>query len=47
MWVFVGEQARMESQFFLFGTTDVPDSIPGRVEVPQKLRYALATLHSA
>ena len=28
-------------------TTDVPDSIPGRVEFPQKLQYALATLHTA
>ena len=34
------------SSFFSV-TTYVPDSVPGRVEVPQRLRYAVATLHTA
>jgi len=32
---------------FFFATTDIPHLIPDRVEVPQKLLYALATLHTA
>jgi len=40
IWVSVGEQDRMESSSFFFATTYVPD-------VPQKLLYALATLHTA